>query len=225
MLRDGTIVIRLARGLARAEEDMHVASLLKRMAKAYTREAAKIRLDPFRPLFENSDSVILDLTTGSTISFRMVSGAKTKAMRTQDGWSVVRAANCSDARFHRFLWKLLSASVKQETEELVRRINSETYDETVRSVTVKFMRSRWGSCSHEGIIALSTPLLLTSPEILRYVIIHELAHIRHPNHSKSFWQHVSVHDPDFAQRRRLLLQYRLPRGEGSKIWTKPDPVL
>lgn len=212
MLRNGTIVIRLARGLARAEEEIHVASLLKRMAKAYAREAEKIRLDPFRPIFQGSDSVTLHLATGSAISFQVFSGVKNKAMRTPGGSSVLRAVGSSDAIFHRFLWKLLSASVKQETEELVRRINSETYKEHIRSVTVKFMRSRWGSCSHEGTIALSTPLLLTSPEILRYVIIHELAHIRHPNHSKAFWQHVSVHDPEFSQKRRLLLRYRLPRG-------------
>lgn len=210
VLRDGLIHIRLARGLHEAEERRHIESLLKRMAKVYARDAKKISIDPFGPLFRGDDTVNIDLATGSIVNIRVQDGRRTKAMRVAGGWSVLRGLTTDDRTFKRYLWKLLSASAHDETESLVRQINAETYSDRIDRVVLKYMRSRWGSCSHHGVIALSTPLLLTTPEILRYVIIHELAHIRHPDHSKAFWSHVAEYSPEYATTLKLLLRYKLP---------------
>lgn len=57
--------------------------------------------------------------------------------------------------------------------------------------------TRWGSCSSRGTITLNIGLMKI-PEVLRdYVIIHELAHLHHLDHSKAFWQEVSTHDPHY----------------------------
>ena len=210
VLRDGMILIRLARGLPQAEEQRHIQSLLKRMTKAYVKEATKTRLDPFGPLFKGEQSVNIDLATGSLLSFRVQDGRRTKALQVAGGWSVLRGLTTDDRTFHTFLWKLLAKSAHKEIDALVRSINAETYHEHISKVTLKYMRSRWGSCSHTGVITLSTPLLLTTPEILRYVIIHELAHLQHPNHSAGFWQHVGLYEPDHVRIRKLLLGFRLP---------------
>ncbi len=211
VLRDGMIQIRLARGLPPAEEQRHIQSLLKRMSKAYLKDATKKRLDPFRSLFTGEQSVTTNLATGSLLSFRVQDGRRNKALQVWGGWSVLRGLNTDDRTFHRFLWKLLAKSAHKEIEALVRSINAETYNEHISAVTLKYMRSRWGSCSHTGVIALSTPLLFTTPEILRYVIIHELAHLQHPNHSAHFWQHVALHSPDHVRIRKLLLGFKLPK--------------
>ncbi len=197
VLREEMVIIRLARGLGADEEHRHTQTLLRRMAKLYAREATKARIDPFAPLFRGTDTVHIDLATGSMIHFRIGDGRRTKALRVAGGWSVLRGLNTDDKAFRRFLWKLLSQSVQEETDALVRRINAETFKVHVSEVTVKYMRSRWGSCSTHGVIALSTPLLLTSPEILRYVIIHELAHRIKQDHSKAFWEHVAHHEPEY----------------------------
>lgn len=210
VLRDGLIHIRLARGLREAEERRHIESLLGRMARVYARDATKTSIDPFGPLFRGEDTVTIDLATGSIVSIRVRDGRRTKAMRLAGGWSVLRGLTIDDRTFKRYLWKLLSASAQNETESLVRSINAETYNERIDRVALKYMRSRWGSCSTAHVIALSTPLLLTTPEILRYVIIHELAHIRHPDHSKAFWSHVALHSPDYRATRKSLLGYKLP---------------
>ncbi|HTI37898.1 MAG TPA: SprT family zinc-dependent metalloprotease [Vicinamibacterales bacterium] len=75
---------------------------------------------------------------------------------------------------------------------------------TVRRVTVRDQRSRWGSCSPSGTIALNYRLLLMPPEVRRYILVHELAHLLHPNHSRRFWACVESMDPGFRGSERWL---------------------
>jgi hypothetical protein len=63
------------------------------------------------------------------------------------------------------------------------------------AVRVGCQRSRWGSCSRNGTVSLNCCLLFQRPEVLRYLLVHELAHRRHMNHSARFWQHVAVNEP------------------------------
>lgn len=58
-------------------------------------------------------------------------------------------------------------------------------------------KSRWGSCSGKGTISLNQDLLFLPPELVRYILVHELCHTLHLNHSREFWAHVAVHEPDF----------------------------
>lgn len=209
VLRNGIVLIRLARGLGVAKEHEHIETLLKRMTKAYAKEAAKMRIDPFRTILSGEETVNTTIATGSVVNFRIRDGKKTKALRVSEGWSVLRSVAIDDRTFHRYLWKLLALSVKKEIDALVRTINVETLNAPISKVSVKLMHSRWGSCSRTGIIALSTPLLFTTPEILRYVIIHELAHVSHPNHSKAFWNEVFQHEPRYKQLVKELRSYAL----------------
>jgi predicted metal-dependent hydrolase len=70
---------------------------------------------------------------------------------------------------------------------------------------VRCQRSRWGSCSRRGTISLNACLLFQSPEVLRYLMIHELSHLRHMNHSVRFWAEVARHEPDWKALDRELL--------------------
>ena len=55
-------------------------------------------------------------------------------------------------------------------------------------LTVRLQRTRWGSCSASGAISLNARLLFLPPELARYVMVHELAHTLHLNHSPAYWQ-------------------------------------
>ncbi len=65
-------------------------------------------------------------------------------------------------------------------------------------------RSRWGSMNSKGTLRLNIALLLCPPPVVDYVIVHELAHIRHPNHSTAFWKLVERWMPDYQQKRAWL---------------------
>jgi predicted metal-dependent hydrolase len=71
-------------------------------------------------------------------------------------------------------------------------------------VQVRAQRTLWGSCSRRHTISLNARLLLLPPDLVHYVLVHELVHIRHPNHSRRFWQAVAVHVPDYRDRLKEL---------------------
>ena len=73
-----------------------------------------------------------------------------------------------------------------------------------RACAVRLMSSRWGSCSPDGRICLNAKLLFLPPEQVRYVMVHELCHTLHLNHSVRFWDEVERLEPyAFALRRKL----------------------
>jgi len=71
---------------------------------------------------------------------------------------------------------------------------------------VRCQRTRWGSCSRRGTISLNACLLFQPPEVLRYLMVHELSHLKHMNHSGRFWSEVARHEPDWKVLDRQLLQ-------------------
>lgn len=67
-------------------------------------------------------------------------------------------------------------------------------------------RTRWGSCSHHGGIALNWRLIFMPPDVVDYVVAHELAHLKEMNHSPRFWSVVEQLCPDWRARRLALRQ-------------------
>jgi len=89
---------------------------------------------------------------------------------------------------------------------------------TYREARVRLQRTRWGSCSSRGRVSLNAALLFQAPDVLRYLLIHELAHTRHMNHSRRFWALVADCEPDY---RRLDAQLR--RGwRNVPDWLRPQ---
>ena len=71
-------------------------------------------------------------------------------------------------------------------------------------VLIGSQRSFWGSCSPRGHLRFSWRVMMLEPSLIDYIVVHELAHLRVPNHSPSFWELVSQVLPDVAQRRKRL---------------------
>jgi predicted metal-dependent hydrolase len=74
----------------------------------------------------------------------------------------------------------------------------------VARVTIRNQRSRWGSCSRSGAIALNFRLVQMPPHICEYVLLHELMHLRQPNHSRRYWRLVEQVYPEFRAAERWL---------------------
>src|SRR5262245_35844675 len=74
-------------------------------------------------------------------------------------------------------------------------------------VTVRNQRSRWGSCSTRGVIALNWRLIQMPPSVADYIMLHELAHRRQPNHSTRFWREVESLCPSWRESEKWLRRY------------------
>jgi predicted metal-dependent hydrolase len=77
-----------------------------------------------------------------------------------------------------------------------------------KKVAVKDQRRRWGSCSaRTGALNLNWRIVMAPPQVVDYVVVHELSHIKHPNHSPAFWSLVAQFVPDYKARRKWLRQH------------------
>ena len=85
----------------------------------------------------------------------------------------------------------------------LRRVSEET-GLGYSTVSIKQQQTRWGSCSAQGLISLNARLLFLPAELVTYVLVHELCHTTHLNHSPKFWRLVESHLPDYRQCDRQL---------------------
>jgi predicted metal-dependent hydrolase len=85
--------------------------------------------------------------------------------------------------------------------------------EKLASVQVRTQRTRWGSCSARRVVSLNAAILFQTPAVLRYLLAHEVAHLRHMNHSQAFWSTVASFEPQWRELDRQLLRgwERVPR--------------
>lgn len=72
------------------------------------------------------------------------------------------------------------------------------------NISIRAQKTRWGSCSSKGNLNFNCLLMLAPPRVLEYVIVHELCHRRHMNHSQAFWELVTQWMPDWNHCRRWL---------------------
>lgn len=79
------------------------------------------------------------------------------------------------------------------------------YDVPFPTLKIRTMKSRWGSCQpKKGIITLNSRLIEAPQGAIEYVVLHEFAHFIHPDHSKAFWNFVTMMMPDWKERKKGL---------------------
>ena len=76
-----------------------------------------------------------------------------------------------------------------------------------RDVRIRDQRTRWGSCSPRGSLSFNWRLALAPFEVLDYVVVHELCHLREPNHSRRFWSLVESRRPGWREQRAWLREH------------------
>ena len=81
-------------------------------------------------------------------------------------------------------------------------------------ITIRNQKSKWGSCSANGNLNFNCLLMLCPPEVLDYVVVHELCHRKEMNHSPKFWAEVEKYVPDYMTQRKWL------KDEGSRLITR-----
>lgn len=138
---------------------------------------------------------------------------RVKTVFDQHGWVItVPAGFPEDVRKK----KIKDALVKWYKEEAQEVFGSRVFH-FVRvmglepmTIAVRTQRSVWGLCRHhDKRISFNWLLVLAPVNVIDYVIVHELAHLTHPNHSKRFWNLVEGFLPDYSQRQDWLKHHRL----------------
>jgi predicted metal-dependent hydrolase len=211
LLRADTVVIRLARNLSPQEEQKHIDILLSRMKGAVLRERKRTTIDPFRPLLEGAEECTIELANGNMHRIVLHAGSRTRIRHGGDGtWNIEIAPNTNRRTLHRLLWQSLCDAYREEMTVLTTQINEGTIVVHFRDVRLRFAVTQWGSCSPTGTIMLNPALLFLPAPLMQYVIIHELAHRVHANHSRRFWLLVEQALPNAKILRRELRRYRLP---------------
>lgn len=98
---------------------------------------------------------------------------------------------------------------EQARADLVDRVAHHAITLGVRParLQVKELRSRWGSCSADGVLSFSWRVILAPPYVLDYLAAHEVSHLKEMNHSRRFWAHVARCMPDFERGRAYLHEH------------------
>jgi predicted metal-dependent hydrolase len=193
---DGQLIVRAPRHASQAQIDQFISEKLEwihaRQAEAQQRQAqrASPRYTTGEMFLYLGQSYPLEIVNHPIKGFSLVDGVFKLSAQAQP-----RAQAAFTA------WYKIQARVV--IEELVRFFAGQ-FHLTYHRVRISSARTRWGSCSTSGTLSFTWRLVMAPPEIIDYVVIHELAHTIEPNHSVRFWQQVGQMLPDYANRRRWL---------------------
>ena len=132
---------------------------------------------------------------------------KASWIRMQQGKMQERENMRQQARIH------LDAAQEKELRERAKSVLAQRTAYFARQVgvtygriTVRDQKTRWGSCSQTGTLNFNFRLILAPPEVLDYVVVHELCHRRQMNHFAQFWQEVARVLPDYRERKAWLTE-------------------
>ena len=102
------------------------------------------------------------------------------------------------------LSRVLATEHLPDIQRKVHELNQKHFNFTINKIRLKNQKTKWGSCSAGGNINLSTKLLFAPEDILEYVCIHELAHLKERNHSPNFWKLVEGAMPCYKEKKKWL---------------------
>jgi len=167
-----------------------------------------------RHLHESQKSNTYDLTQPQTPLYWRgerctiaIERGKQDQLRIEGG--TARFTSTSSPRHEHLLSLLQRYRKKHAPSILLPRIRywSDIMDLHPTHVSFRHARTRWGSCSSRNAISLNTHLLMLPDDLIDYVIIHELAHIKHKNHGSDFWNRVSRYASDWKKSRKEIRRY------------------
>lgn len=107
------------------------------------------------------------------------------------------------AEIKRTLKKWYISSARQEITEKV-NFFSRLLKVCYNQIYLKEQKTRWGSCSSKGNLNFNWKLIMAPPQVIEYIIVHEMCHLIHMNHSKDFWRTVESVLADYRERRKWL---------------------
>lgn len=125
------------------------------------------------------------------------------AVKMLDGKILVTIPGDSPETLAGVLEEWYRTQAKTIFEERVRAINKEA-GHRVNRIFIRGQKTRWGSCSQLGNLSFNWRLVMAPAEVIDYIVIHELSHLKEMNHSAGFWRLVGNLCPDYKKHRKWL---------------------
>lgn len=166
-------------------------------------------------VYSNRKSVAIQIKPDGTVVLRAPYGVpKRELNRILEEKSAWIEAHLQEIKEQEAEQKALPKFSKQEIKELANKALA-YIPERVKyyapivgvnytRITIRNQKTRWGSCSSKGGLNFNCLLMLTPPEVIDYVVVHELCHRKEMNHSKAFWDEVEKVLPDYKSAKRWL---------------------
>jgi hypothetical protein len=171
------------------------AGWARRQLARQTQLRQSVRLPSHLSLaFDNSSTPVIYTTDPLQASFDLFDELAAEKILIDAESHPERSARLRDWIRQR-AWKLFPALLAEEASRT---------GLVFKRLSIRSQKTRWGSCSSNGTISLNDQLLFLPEETVRYLLVHELCHTRHLNHSKSFWALVEQHCPDYRRHEKLL---------------------
>ena len=174
---------------------------VERHAAWLERELQRLQAQPRKPAVWNIGTEIL--LRGDTVRIEARPNGEAETVRF-GGESVRGPGPAADLRpaVEGHLRQLATRELPPRVLELAAR-----HGLTVRRITVRSQKSRWGSCSRRGTISLNWRLIQTPAFVSDYICLHELMHLWQMNHSSRFWREVERVCPDYRMAERWLKEH------------------
>ena len=196
--RDGSVTVRAPLRMSAYRIDEFIEKHANWVAKKQLEMQSIIPEQPRK--YEAGESF---LYLGQTYRLEIIGDAKRKLVLDNGTFKLAeKELNNAEAVFHNWYRKqaarIIGERVAFFAQELAVQVNS---------IRITSAHTRWGSCSAKGALSFSWRLLMTPLDVIDYVVVHELAHTIHHNHSARFWKLVEKWMPDYRERRKQLKQY------------------
>lgn len=202
--RDGIVLVSANQTVSCAEIDRFVRSRSKYVLAALQKFKNVVWLNPQPKKFVSGETFYL---LGRSLRLK-VSCAEKNSIDSDEAYIYLSVRDSSDYGIKSWIvrcfmdqrCKVVFAGVMDELYPLVGKYGVKRPEMKIRT-----LRSRWGSCLvHKGVITLNRRLICAPRCCIEYVMLHELCHFLHPNHSVKFYALLSALMPDWKERKRLL---------------------
>lgn len=208
-VKGGQVVMRAPKGATHQELESFAFS---KCAWVLAKMAEQKKLLEEVPSYDFKTGTLLPLL-GKQLRLEVAFGTRAMVQRQEENLFVLVSSR-SKLPVAAQVKKLVEGWYRNEALSL---LTQKTYDLcsqqalTCRSVTVRDTRTKWGHCTAQGHIQYNWKIILAPMSVVDYLVVHEVCHLKHHNHSRTYWKYIEQVYPQFESERRWL------RDEGFRL--------
>lgn len=204
-IRDGKLILRISKNLPKQIQELHIRQLTQKLTKRFSPKQQ-----------HNEDLASSTCINPYGLGTYWLEVTNTNNNRTTIDFDVnkpiikiKKSITLTPPELKQKLTDYISTKLEPLIKRYINELNSETVQEPNLKITLKNLQAKWGYCQYQKhTICLAKKLMWVPEEHVRYIIIHELCHFVHQNHSTAFWNEVKKYCPNYKKLDRDLLNWQ-----------------